>query len=139
MTDTETALRAWANGIYATEAGVELLINTGFAVSENSPWITWSGQYAAIDVEALLDHSGVWSGGEKRVVRIAASLLGGPPVDLSEALPGLDRRMMSEVLAALAHANGSHEHSEMTFDADGVPKGFQRLPSLHPWLVRSSL
>lgn len=67
-------------------------------------------------------------------MRIAASLLSGPPVDLAEDVPGLDRHNAALVLAAIAHANGSHESSDMTFDTDGKPAGFHALGSLHPWL-----
>ena len=45
------------------------------------------------------------------MLRIATSLGGGVPVDLRDALSGLDRTNMALVLA-LSHANGSHEHRE---------------------------
>ena len=77
-TTTADALRAWAKGIYPTEAGVELLIRSGRAVSDGAPWITRDGDMAWIDVDELLRETGAWSGGERRLVRIAASLLGGP-------------------------------------------------------------
>lgn len=51
------------------------------------------------------------SGGETRLLRIAASLLGGPPVDLSSNLAGLDREHLQRVLVAIAHAGGGHEHT----------------------------
>lgn len=38
-TPTADALRAWAKGIYPTEAGVELLIRSGRAVYDGAPWI----------------------------------------------------------------------------------------------------
>lgn len=88
---------------------------------------------AWIDVDELLRETGAWSGGERRLVRIAASLLGGPAVDLSEDVPGLDRQAAALVLAAIAHANGSHEHSEFQFNEDGTPRGFSRVPTLYPW------
>ena len=88
---------------------------------------------AYVDTEVLLYESGAWSGGEQRVVRIAASLLGGPAVDLSEDVPGLDRENLALVLAALAHANGSHEHSGVETAPDGRPLRFVRLTSLYPW------
>ncbi len=64
---------------------------------------------------------------------IACSLIDGSPVDLSDAIPGLDRRGTILVLAAMAHANGSHEHSGITFDDDGAPVGFYPETSLYPW------
>ncbi|MBX3196449.1 MAG: hypothetical protein KF727_15295 [Microbacteriaceae bacterium] len=140
MTDIEDAVRAWANGIYPTEAGVELLIRHGKAIYEGAPWIDElepiggdRPRMAAIDVDVLLEHTGGWSGGERRIVRIAASLLGDHPVSLYEDLPGLDRRGLLLVLAAIAHASGSHEHSDVVLDDDGRPRGFRRLDSAYPW------
>lgn len=139
-TTIEDAVRAWARGIYPSEAGAELLIRQGRAIYRGAPWITEldagsdSGPGRAfIDVDALLYESGAWSGGEQRVVRIAASLLGAPAVDLSEEVPGLDRGNLALVLAALAHANGSHEHSGVETAPDGRPLRFVRLTSLYPW------
>lgn len=133
MTDTHEAVRAWARGMYATEAGVELLIRAGFAVRSGAPWVHSEGDRAWIDVDELLQAAGAWSGGEQRLVRIAASLLGGPAVDLSEDLPGLDRKFTDLVLAAIAHANGSHEDGGISFNVDGSPKGIVRYDSLYPW------
>ncbi len=46
------------------------------------------------------------------VLDIAAALAGdGQPVALGEAVSGLDRKHLELVLAAIAHAAGSHEHS----------------------------
>ncbi|MFT8395936.1 hypothetical protein [Propionibacterium sp.] len=131
--DIASAIRAWAKGLYAAEAGVELLIRSGRAIYDGAPWITRHGDVAAIDPDVLVAETGAWSGGEQRLVRIAASLLGGPPVDLAEDIPGLDRHNAALVLAALAHANGSHEDSDMTFDAEGNRAGFADLGSLYPW------
>lgn len=133
MTTINEALRAWACGIYPTEAGVELLIRSGPSVYEGAPWITRDGDIAWIDVDELLRESGTWSGGERRMVRIAASLLGGPAVDLSEDVPGLDRELADLVLAAIAHANGSHEHGGIDFNEDGTPRGISRRTTLYPW------
>lgn len=126
-------VRRWAAGMHATTAGAELLIRQGVAVYDGAPWIKPSNDRAWIDVDLLLHESGVWSGGEQRVVRIACSMLGGPPVDLSEELPGLDRRATELVLAAVAHAAGSHEDSEVVVDDEGRPTGFRRLSSAYPW------
>lgn len=86
------------------------------------------------------------SGGETRLLRVAASLLDGTPVDLYENLAGLDRDHITLVLAAIAHAAGSHEHSGDPvpdpaggFTVNGVRMSFQRLPSLFPWPQDTSL
>lgn len=133
------AARAWARGNHPSEAGVELLIFAG-KIKNGYPWvhvtladpISGFPELAEIDVDELLDNSGVWSGGEQRLVRIAASLLGGPAVDLSENLSGLDRDMLEHVLAAVAHAGGSHEQADFVSTPDGRYQ-FTALPSLYPW------
>lgn len=124
---------AWAKGAYPLEAGVELLIRQGRAIYVGAPWLYDYGERVVIDVDELLEGTGAWSGGEQRVVRIAASLLGGDQVNLNDDVPGLDRPNLALVLAAIAHANGSHEHSEIRYSQDGTPQGFERVPSLYPW------
>jgi len=64
------------------------------------------------------------SGSDNRVLRIAASLSElGVPVDLVDAVTGLDRHNLGLVLGALSHANGSHEHKDYAVErpADGSP------------------
>ena len=124
------SIRAWARGAYSLEAGVELLIRTklaGIARREGA-----DGWY--VDADKLLDDAGPWSGGEKRIARIAASLLGGERTDLGEDLAGLDREQVDLVLAAIAHAAGSHEHRNWPYDGQGRRTGNSDLKgSLHPW------
>ena len=86
-----------------------------------------------VDVDALVEYTGAWSGGERRVVAIAASLLGGRAVDLADAVSGIDRRHLRLVLAAIAHANGSHHHGHVEFDDAGTITGIGALPALYPW------
>jgi hypothetical protein len=141
MTTIEDGVRAWARGIYPVEAGAELLIRQRRTIYDGAPWLTeQESSYAparsrmvAIDVGALLEGTGGYSGGERQLIRIAASLLGGPPVDLSEDVPGLDRANIELVLAAIAHANGSHEHCGIRPNTGGGAVSLIRLPSLHPW------
>ena len=146
----EDGLRAWAKGDYTYEAAVELLIRTGWTdwgafrddfVGERE----WDG-LPWIDFEALGDvlrgekESAVMaaSGGELRVLRIAYSLAGN---GLSNTIPGLDRDRMALVLAGLAHANGSHEHSDLVEDPNGrmvsertgTRMSFKKLGTLYPW------
>lgn len=136
------ALREWAKGIYPTESAVELLIRTGLA--EAGPWLRRNSEFSDrwwIDADQINDDViGVYSGGQQRLLRIAAALLGGQPVNLYEDVPGLDRQHLAQVLAAIAHAGGSHEHSgdlqpdpAGKWTRDGVRVGFRRLPSLYAW------
>jgi hypothetical protein len=129
------------------EAGVELLIRTsgGRFTNASQPWIQ-PGEHSGhwwIDISQLNESTlGGLSGGEARMLRLAASLLGGEPVDLYEAIPGLDRDHIKLVLAALAHASGSHEHTGRPVPdpqgrfvgPDGITRmSFERLGSLYPW------
>ena len=136
MTTTTTTLadrlRAWAKGIYAHEAGVELLIRHGKAIYEGAPWINDDGELAWLDTGALLDGCGAWSGGEQRIVHLAVSLIGDERVDLAEVLSGNDRHTTALVLAAIAHASGTHEATEVQFTADGRHR-LTRPGTLYAW------
>lgn len=142
MTDTTEraqGLRAWADGMYTLTAAAELLIRFGQPLL-TGPWVEhdpvrdryWFNT-AAVDA-----HGGYLSGGERRVLDLAAALASDEhPVALGDAVSGIDRKYLDLVLAAIAHAAGSHEHSEAVTeeDKDGVPRiiCFDRLGSLHPW------
>jgi hypothetical protein len=77
-------------------------------------------QMAAVDFGAAVDalEAGVLpcSGGEGRVLRIAASLAVGVPVDLREAVTGLDERNAVMAAVAVLHAAG---HRELRVAAGG--------------------
>ena len=71
------------------------------------------------------DNYGALSGGETRLLRIAASLLDGPPVDLNGSLAGLDRQHCQLVLAAIAHASGATRAT--TLNASGETNAAAKL------------
>ena len=139
MTVAHAGLRAWAKGLYPLEAAVELLVR--FAASRfakpGNPWIQPCDQpgWWWLDVAQINDDNlAALAGGEQRILRIAASLADGEPVDLARTLPGLDRDAMALVLAAMAHSNGSHEHADLRIDHERrVSVLHGRLASLHPW------
>jgi hypothetical protein len=142
MTHTDD-LRAWAKGMYTIEAATELLIR-GFGgkfAARGNPWVHTSsepqgpGQVSAwIDFAAVPEEAGVLSGGERRFLILAASLAEDVPVVLGDVVPGLDRENLDLVLAAIAHAGGSHQHSDVRFNQDGsMSLGEGYLDSLHPW------
>lgn len=131
--DAAAQLRSWAKGMYTTEAGVELLIRSG-RVYAGAPWLHAVNGRVAVDVDELLASSGVLSGGERRLVDVAASLLSeAHPVDLGDAIAGIDRPGVELVLAALAHASGSHEHSGFAYGDDGRPTGIIAHTTLYAW------
>jgi hypothetical protein len=101
--------------VSAGEAAVELLIAhewwlhrddfvNGFVVADLTgldlpvAWIDWSD--AALDAGRL-----PWSSGEAQVLRVAAGIAAGVPVDLRDALCGLDAAAVAVALA-VAHAGG---------------------------------
>ncbi|MBT2538799.1 hypothetical protein [Arthrobacter sp. ISL-69] len=136
-------LRAWAKGSYNLEAATELLIRAfgGRFAAKGNPWIHTSATPAGphqvqawIDFEAIPEQAGMLSGGERRFLLLAASLAENVQVVLGDVVPGLDRGNLALVLAAIAHAGGSHEHSDIRTDPDGsmiIAGGY--LDSLYPW------
>jgi hypothetical protein len=120
----DAALRACARGIYPDEAGIELLIRhatflhrddftrflstSRLAGSTPLAAIDWTGAIAALDAGTLPS-----SGGEQRMLRLAASLAGGIPVNLREALTGIDARCITLVITSVQHASGQRPEPEI--------------------------
>jgi hypothetical protein len=114
------ALRGCAAGIYPTEAGVGLLIgndtwlhrgdftgpfvHTGVSLADGITALAevdWAAAIAALDAGDL-----PCSGGEQRMLRLAASIAGGTPVSLRDTLSGIDHRNIQLVITAVLHASG---------------------------------
>lgn len=136
-TDVAVSLRQWARGVYPQEAAVELLLRAfhGRFARPGNPWIrpTDDGGYR-LDSEALASGDRCLSGGEQRLLQVVAALAGDAQVSLSAAIPGMDRDLVELVLAAIAHAAGSHEHANIVVEHDaGVAHFLGHHPSLHPW------
>jgi hypothetical protein len=141
--EVEDDLRAWAKGMYTLEAAVELLIRgmEGRFARPGNPWIkhetgvrgSLTPRYWA-DLDVIGDHIGALSSGEQAFLKVVASL-GSDDVDvnLSDAISRLDRPTLDLVLAGLAHAAGSHQHSGLVYDDAGAVTGFEQLGSLYPW------
>lgn len=124
-------------GVYPIEAGAELLIRQGKAIREGAPWLRDVGpetgqRMVAIGPETLWVESRGWSASERRIVNLAVSLIDGEVmVNLKDAVYGLDSTNLELVLAAMAHAAGSHEAT-----APGrLPHGTDSTgtPNLFPW------
>jgi len=145
LDEVEVALLNAAVGDYAAEAGVLLLANDGYWLARlrAAGMITveaepvggelWARiEWAELD-DALADGRLPGSPEGLAVLRVAVSLADGRPVDLAEVAVALDRRTLGLVLAALAHAAGSHDHSPLAgqgADAD------LRLGPLIAWPAR---
>ena len=114
------ALRACARGLHPDEAACELIIShatwlhrgdfsddfihTGISITDASTpmaSIDWIAAITALDAGHL-----PCSGGEGRMLRIAASLAAAIPVSMRDTLVGLDTANSQIVLEAIAHATG---------------------------------
>jgi hypothetical protein len=151
--DLESALLRSAVGDYTSEAAVLLLANAGhwlptLAAADlvtietddddtapptgQVPGIAWAAITWTELQPALAAGRIEGSSGQLRLLRAAASIADGRPVDLGDTASGLDRRHLQLLLAALSHAGGSHEHRDT--DAAGHPG--DPLPPLMPWPSR---
>ena len=134
------SLREWAAGVYGLEAAVELLARFNDGRLLPGSWIERDAERGRywFSADMVPEAVGVLSGGERRVLAIAASLA--EPtltrVGLGDLVTGLDRDALDLVLAALAHAGGSHEHTRPVFGLDGTYAGTRELPALHEWPQR---
>lgn len=116
------ALQAHARGLLCTEAAIELLIDhqswlrrqdfidtcIEHLTSSERPgsdpdivFVDWVAALSALNAGHLPSSSG-----EAQLLRIAASLAGGLPVDLREAVTGLDATNTGYVTEAINHAAG---------------------------------
>jgi hypothetical protein len=113
------ALRAQAKGLYACEAATELLImhaswlhrtdfinefvHTGTGLISGIPMsaIDWPEAITALEAGRL-----PCSSGESRMLKITASLAEGIPVNLRDALTGLDSTNINLVASAALHTGG---------------------------------
>ncbi|WP_138760835.1 hypothetical protein [Modestobacter altitudinis] len=149
LLDVESALLRAAVGDYAVEAAVLLLANSGHWLpqlqsagliaialdgdADGGPWaaVQWADLDGALRRGAI---SG--TGGQLRLLRAAAGLADGQPVDLADLTAGVDRSELTLLLAALAHAAGSHEHAEVVRPDDGVDDARVALGPVIGWPVR---
>lgn len=105
---TADALRAWARGLLTLEAAVELLADAVGGRLLHGPWVRRDehGRHW-FDPDVAAAESGYLSGGERRVLAIASSLASAEhPVDLNDAVTGIDGQALRCLLNALAHAGG---------------------------------
>lgn len=119
--DLIAALEACAAGFYPLEAGVALLISHGtflhrddFATRfiEHGTSITdGTTPMAAIDwdaaITALQTGELPCSGGERRILELSGSLAAGIPIDLRDAITGLDTENTARLVIAIRHASGN--------------------------------
>ena len=147
LDEVEVTLLRAAVGDYAAEAAVLLLANHGYWLArlraaglitvEPEPvgrqlWarIEWA------ELDAALAEGRLPGGQEElAVLWVAVGLADGRPVDLADVVVALDRRALGLVLAALAHAAGSHDYHAPAPAGHG-PDADVRLGPLIAWPVR---
>ncbi len=109
------ALRAGADGLYALEAATGLIIAHGTWLARDdfkcfihhgtgTAAIDWETAIGALDAGRLPS-----SGGERRMLRLAASLAGQAPVSLGDAITGIDDRNAGLLVRAVRHASGRRQ------------------------------
>jgi hypothetical protein len=113
-------LRVWAKGLLCLQAAVELLIGHELwlwredfadAAALGFGWQVFTGQ-AMVWLDFIAAGHAVASGvlpcssSERQLLLIAASIAEGRPVDLREALSGLDETDTGLVVRAVVHAAG---------------------------------
>jgi hypothetical protein len=115
--DLAAALRACATGLCPVEAGVALLISNetflhrddftsrfiqhGTTCSTPMAAVDWDGAITALQAGEL-----PCSGGERRILLLAASLAADTPVGLGDTISGIDDANISRLLTAIRHAAG---------------------------------
>jgi hypothetical protein len=127
-------LREWARGSTTLVAATELLIRSGFA-QKGRPWVHFDEerQRPWIDFDEIPDLIGGRSGGEKRLLRIAASLGGASTsIVLGDEVAGLDRFRIELVSIAIIHAAGFTETTSDLVVVDDQPKRIS-VPPLASW------
>ncbi len=131
--------RCCANGSLPLEASIELLIRAfdGRFARSNQPWIPVESNGATwLDDQFLASSLGGLSGGERLVLTVVAALAdttGARRIDLADVVAGIDRDHLDFVLAALAHAGGSHQHSRLVPTGNRTAHHLEELAMLHPW------
>jgi hypothetical protein len=123
--DLAGALPACAAGLYSLEAGVALLadnetflrrddftsrfITTGTSIGDGTTLmanIDWNAAITALHAGEL-----PCSRGERRILELSSSLAGGIPVDLRDAVTGLDDGNIARLVTAILHAAGKRPES----------------------------
>lgn len=130
-------------GDYALQAAVLLLANGGHWLPalqaaglidlEPDPagGQTWA-QVRWDDVRSALQAGGLdGDDGQERLLRAAGSLADGQPVNPGDLAGDLDRESLRLLLAAIAHAAGSHDHQDPDVPLSGEP-----MPALVAWPAR---
>jgi hypothetical protein len=114
MTNLHDGIRAWAKGIYPTEAAAELLIRSGLATDGADFYGDPDGEFVELRADKIIDRARTYSHSQEKILRLVVSLLGERDINLKDAFRGLDRGNLQLALAAISHAAGAHEQTGWT-------------------------
>jgi hypothetical protein len=112
------ALRAAAEGLYALEAATGLLVAHGTWLERDdfACFIHHGSGTAAIDWQAAITAITAMdagelpsSAGEKRMLRLAASLADQAHVSLGDAITGIDEHNVGLLIKSVRHASGRRQ------------------------------
>ena len=121
------AVRAGAAGLYPLEAACDLVISAGWLHRDDftcfigtvTSITDGTTELAHIDWQAVISSRDAGllpcGSGENRLLRLAASIAAGIPVDLNDALCGLDQASITLVVRAVRHANGQRPADHASF------------------------
>jgi hypothetical protein len=120
--DTTIALRSWARGLFGLEAAVEVLLRAmgGRFADPGWPWIRFDGYRLWLDPDRFHPTAATLPRREAALLAIVDALASGHPIrHLADLLAEFDRDTLVLVLAAFAHAGGSHTHTRLDTGTDG--------------------
>ncbi|MEO7015108.1 MAG: hypothetical protein ABI067_01030 [Leifsonia sp.] len=126
-------LREWARGMTTLVAATELLIRAGFA-QDWRPWVHYDelARRPWVNFDEIPELSGGMSGGQRRLLNIAASLGGTTPIILADEVAGLDRMWTELVSIAIVHAAGFTKTTSDVVMEDDKPTIIS-VPPLAQW------
>lgn len=131
---TISKVRQWSREDLRFDAAIELLSRTKNIIYPHAPWlVALSPSEVAVEPNDLLEFTSTYSSGERACIAVAASLLGGPPVDLSDVAPNLDSLALVNVLAAVSAAAGGDYLVTPERDPQTQQLTLQPRPNPCPW------
>ncbi len=114
-------VRRFHAGSPVWSGGAELLIRTGWA----HPGRRWMCPDGGVLLRMLDDDNiAAYSSGQRAVLALGRSLLGGDPVRLDDCLRSADFQLQAEMLAAIAIACGRDDVADLASENVPTPEEF---------------
>ena len=129
-------LHAWAEGLNHHVAAVELLHRafSGRFATADQPWIARHAEgWLYVNPEVIREHADVYSGGERRVLSLVASLIDSQPLNIVDVVAGVDRDVLALVLAALSHAGAGTDGNLTVVQSESGRRRFVDVGPVVAW------